>query len=106
MTSTPSQPRVAIVTGAARGIGLAAAQWFLADGWQVALLDNNADTLTPAAKALALPERVLALHCDVSDPAQVARAVRAVDERFGRIDALVNNAGVAVFKRIGDTTFD
>jgi len=105
--SSPVQPvRVALVTGGARGIGLAIGQWFLADGWQVALIDNNADTLFPAAQALAQPDRVLALHCDVSSPEQVARAVQAVDERFGRIDALVNNAGVAVFKRIGATSFE
>ena len=105
--SSPVPPaRVALVPGGARGIGLAIGQWFLADGWQVALIDNNADTLFPAAQALAQPDRVLALHCDVSSPEQVARAVQAVDERFGRIDALVNNAGVAVFKRIGATSFE
>ena len=105
--SSPVPPaRVALVTGGARGIGLAIGQWFLADGWQVALIDNNADTLFPAAQALAQPDRLLALHCDVSSPEQVARAVQAVDERFGRIDALVNNAGVAVFKRIGATSFE
>jgi meso-butanediol dehydrogenase / (S,S)-butanediol dehydrogenase / diacetyl reductase len=98
--------RVAVVTGAARGIGLAIAQWFLHDGWRVALLDNNATTLFPAAQALNQPEQVLALHADVSLPSDVARAVQAVDQHFGRIDALVNNAGVAVFKRIGQTSFE
>jgi meso-butanediol dehydrogenase / (S,S)-butanediol dehydrogenase / diacetyl reductase len=98
--------RVAIVTGAARGIGLAIAQWFLRDGWCVALIDNNANTLFPAADALQQPARVLALHADVSVPAQVTQAVYAVDKRFGRIDALVNNAGVAVFKRIAQTSFE
>ncbi len=106
MTSTSSPTRVAFVTGGARGIGLAIGQWFLADGWQVALIDNNAETLFPAATALVQPERVLPLHCDVSIPEQVAQAVQAVVERFGRIDALVNNAGVAVFKRIGATSFE
>jgi meso-butanediol dehydrogenase / (S,S)-butanediol dehydrogenase / diacetyl reductase len=98
--------RVAIVTGAARGIGLAIAQWFVRDGWQVALLDNNADTLFPAAQALNRPEHVLVLHADVSKPDDVTRAVQAVVQRFGRIDALVNNAGVAVFKRIAQTSFE
>ncbi|HVK33397.1 MAG TPA: SDR family oxidoreductase, partial [Burkholderiaceae bacterium] len=51
-------------------------------------------------------ERVLCVHADVSKPDQVARAIGAVDERFGRIDALVNNAGVAVFKPILETSFD
>ena len=45
------------------------------------------------------------MHCDVSDPQQVQDAVNKVEATFGRIDALVNNAGVAVFKPIGDTTF-
>uniref|UniRef100_UPI000D33FA21 SDR family NAD(P)-dependent oxidoreductase n=1 Tax=unclassified Variovorax TaxID=663243 RepID=UPI000D33FA21 len=105
MTDTPSSPRVAVVTGGARGIGLAIGQWFLAHGHQVALLDNDHATLDQAVATLALPERVLGVHCDVSDPAQVAAAATAVVGRFGRVDALVNNAGVAVFKRIADTTF-
>ncbi|EHR70957.1 short-chain alcohol dehydrogenase like protein [Burkholderiales bacterium JOSHI_001] len=105
--STPVTPtRVALVTGGARGIGLAIGRMFLADGWNVALIDNNADTLFPAAEAMALPQRVLPMHCDVSVPEQVDKAVTAVDARFGRIDALVNNAGVAVFKRIGLTSFE
>ena len=104
----PASPptRVALVTGGARGIGLAIGQWFLNDGWNVALLDNNADTLLPAAQALQQPGRVMAVHADVSIPEQVAKAVADVDARFGRIDALVNNAGVAVFKRIGLTTYE
>jgi meso-butanediol dehydrogenase / (S,S)-butanediol dehydrogenase / diacetyl reductase len=103
MTSTPSP--VAIVTGAARGIGLASIRWFLAHGHRVALLDVDATTLQRAAAELNDPERVLAVECDVSDPARVQAAVDAVVARFGRIDALVNNAGVAVFKTLGDTAF-
>jgi meso-butanediol dehydrogenase / (S,S)-butanediol dehydrogenase / diacetyl reductase len=102
----PAATPVAIVTGAARGIGLEITRWFLNDGWQVTMIDNNADTLFPAADALQQPARVLALHADVSVPEQVAQAVHAVDQHFGRIDALVNNAGVAVFKRIGQTSFE
>jgi len=104
--STAPSTRVALVTGGARGIGLAIGQWFLNDGWNVALLDNNADTLLPAVQALQQPGRVMAVHADVSIPEQVARAVADVDARFGRIDALINNAGVAVFKRIGLTTYE
>ncbi len=106
MNPTSQATRVALVTGGARGIGLAVSQWFLADGWNVALLDNNADTLFPAVQALQQPDRVMAVHADVSFPDQVAKAVADVDHRFGRIDALVNNAGVAVFKRIGLTSFE
>jgi len=94
------------VTGGARGIGLAIAQWFLAHGHRVALIDIDAPTLAATEAALAEPARVLALHCDVSKPAQVAAAVEAVVGRFGRIDALVNNAGVAVFKPILQTSYE
>jgi NAD(P)-dependent dehydrogenase (short-subunit alcohol dehydrogenase family) len=97
--------RVAVVTGAARGIGLAIAQWFLARGWRVVLLDIDRDTLTRTAASLAGRDDVLALPCDVSDPAQVEAAARSIVDRFGRVDALVNNAGVAVFKPIEATSF-
>ncbi|MBI2768269.1 MAG: SDR family oxidoreductase [Burkholderiales bacterium] len=97
---------VAVVTGAARGIGLGIARWFLCNGHRVALLDVDAQTLAPAAAALKCGDRVLAIHCDVADPAQVNAAVQGIVRAFGRIDALVNNAGVAVFKPIGETTFE
>ena len=106
MTSPSPNTPVAVVTGGARGIGLAIGQWFLAHGHRVALIDIDADTLARTDTALADPERVLALHCDVSQPEQVRAAVDAVADRFGRIDVLVNNAGVAVFKPILQTTFE
>jgi NAD(P)-dependent dehydrogenase (short-subunit alcohol dehydrogenase family) len=101
---TPSLQKVALVTGAARGIGLAVAKRFLADGWRVALLDIEAELLDRAVAALADPDRTLALHCDVSDAAAVASAMQAVSRRFGRLDALVNNAGVAVFAPLLETS--
>jgi NAD(P)-dependent dehydrogenase (short-subunit alcohol dehydrogenase family) len=97
--------KVAIVTGAARGIGLAAAKRFLADGWNVVLLDIDAETLATAQAALPA-DATLALTCDVADPAQVAAGVAATVERFGRIDAVVNNAGIAVFKPLLDTGYE
>lgn len=96
--------KVALVTGAARGIGLAAARRFLAEGWKVALLDINGEQLGTTMAALAKPDDTLMLHCDVSDAAAVTAAVRRTAERFGRLDALVNNAGIAVFKPILETT--
>lgn len=101
-----SSAKTALVTGAARGIGLATAKRFLADGWNVALLDIDGDTLARAHKALALPERTIALTGDVADPAAVTRAFTALTERFARLDALVNNAGIAIFKPILDVTHE
>lgn len=97
--------KVAVVTGAARGIGFAVARRFLGEGYCVALLDIDAKTLTQAAGRLGQQDRVLALACDVADPAQVKTSVDRVTTRFGRIDVLVNNAGIALFKPILDTTY-
>ena len=106
MTSPIDHTPVAVVTGGARGIGLACGRWFLARGHRVVLLDIDAQTLARSAAELAEPQRVLALPCDVAKPADVAAATEGIVAAFGRIDALVNNAGVAVFKRLLDTTFD
>jgi len=102
MSSSPQ--KVALVTGAARGIGLATAKRFLAESWRVALLDIEGELLNSAVAGLADPDHTLALHCDVSEPAAVTRAMEALNKRFGRIDALVNNAGVAVFAPLLDTS--
>jgi len=93
-----TQGRTALVTGAARGIGLATAERFLEDGWRVALLDIDGANLQATVSRLAQPETTLAITADVSDPAQVKAAVQQVVDRFGRLDALVNNAGIAIFK--------
>jgi meso-butanediol dehydrogenase/(S,S)-butanediol dehydrogenase/diacetyl reductase len=105
-TANSTSFRVAVVTGGARGIGRAIGEWFLAHGHRVALLDVDDATLKQTAAALGQPERVLGVHCDVSVPAQVARAAAQVMAHFGRVDALVNNAGVAVFKPVLDTSFE
>ena len=97
---------VALVTGAARGIGRAIAERFLGMGWAVALFDIDGETLGFTEAALAPLGPVLALHGDVAEPEHVARAVEETAARFGRIDALVNNAGTAVFKPITATTLD
>ena len=106
MTTSPPEQAVAIITGAARGIGLACAQWFLANGYRVALLDVDPAELQNASLKLGEPTRVLALSCDVASPADVSAAMEKIVTTFGRIDALVNNAGVAVFKPMLETTFD
>jgi len=96
--------KVALVTGAARGIGLATAKRFLADGYRVALLDIDGETLARAVAAIAEPERTLALTCDVGAADQIEAAVAQVQARFGQLDALVNNAGVAVFAPLLETS--
>ena len=97
--------RVALVTGAARGIGLATTKRFLADGWRVALLDIDQDTLSRTHATLP-PDKTIATCCDVADASGVAVAVARVAREFGRLDALVNNAGIAIFKPILDVTYE
>lgn len=96
--------KIAVVTGAARGIGLAITQKFLADGYGVALIDRDVETLAQTAASLN-GQPILAVECDVSVPQQVQASIANIAAHFGRIDALVNNAGVAVFKPALDVTF-
>ncbi len=87
--------RVAIVTGAARGIGKAIATRLASEGATVVVADVNRDAAGVAAKELeAAGRKVLACPMDVSEPAQVAATVQSVLQRFGQIDILVNNAGI------------
>ncbi len=94
--------KTALVTGAARGIGLATAKRFLADGWQVAMADRDGDELTLAVTGLANAHAIVA---DVSDSASVTAMISQTLSRCGGIDALVNNAGVADFGPIDATDF-
>jgi NAD(P)-dependent dehydrogenase (short-subunit alcohol dehydrogenase family) len=96
--------KVALVTGAARGIGLATAKRFLAEGWGVALLDIERELLDGAIAAIANPDHTLALYCDVSDAAAVRAAIDEVGRHCGRLDALINNAGVAMFAPLLETS--
>jgi NAD(P)-dependent dehydrogenase (short-subunit alcohol dehydrogenase family) len=97
--------KVALVTGAARGIGLATTNKFLAEGWRVVLVDIDGQTQDRACQDLNDPDNTLSIHCDVSDPAQVVAAVEQALVRFGRLDALVNNAGIAIFESVMNTSF-
>jgi NAD(P)-dependent dehydrogenase (short-subunit alcohol dehydrogenase family) len=101
---TDGVQKVALVTGAARGIGLAAVKRFLAEGWRVALLDIESDLLRNSIEALDRAGDTLELHCDVSDAKAVAAAISEIERKFGRLDALVNNAGVAVFAPVLQTS--
>ncbi|MEY8829859.1 SDR family NAD(P)-dependent oxidoreductase [Sedimentitalea sp. XS_ASV28] len=94
--------KVALVTGAARGIGLATTQLFLEQGWRVAMVDRDGDALADAAAGL---NQASPFEHDVSVPEQVDAMVADVRKTFGRIDAVVNNAGVADFGPIEETDF-
>jgi NAD(P)-dependent dehydrogenase (short-subunit alcohol dehydrogenase family) len=98
--------KTALVTGAARGIGLAAVKRFLAEGWRVALLDIDGENLERTYAALGKPDVTLALTCDVADPPSVLKAFETLAQKFGRLDALVNNAGIAIFKPILEVTYE
>jgi len=98
--------KVALVTGAARGIGLATAWRFLAEGWRVALLDIDGDNLQRTYSAIGKPDVTLAITGDVADPKTAGDAIEQIEKRFGRLDALINNAGIAIFKPILDVTYE
>ncbi len=98
-------PKTALITGAARGIGLAVAKRFLREGYAVAVIDNNEQELQIATEGLGHVDKVLSLLCDVSNPEAVTATVARVLSRFGRIDALINNAGIADFKPVTETSF-
>jgi len=91
------QRKVAIVTGAAQGIGLACASRLLADGARVILADINGDKVQVAAKELdGSGGDVVGVQCDVSSRAQVDDLVSEAVSRFGTLDVMVNNAATTV----------
>jgi len=94
--------KTAVVTGAARGIGLATTRQFLADGWHVVMIDRDEAALSSAAAPLEGAEPVL---CDISQPDQVDRMATDLATAGHSIDALVNNAGVAEFGPLAETDF-
>jgi NAD(P)-dependent dehydrogenase (short-subunit alcohol dehydrogenase family) len=87
--------KVALVTGAGSGLGLATAKAFAESGASVVLADWNEQAVRSAAKQLAAQgHKALAIHCDVADDAQVEAMVEQTVATFGRLDAAYNNAGV------------
>jgi len=98
--------QVALITGAARGIGLATAKLMLESGWTVAMVDRDGDELRAASKDLAKDfETAEAFEFDISEPDQVAEMTTEVLSSFNKINAVVNNAGVADFSPLESTSF-
>jgi len=94
--------KVALVTGAARGIGLATTALFIEQGWLVAMVDRDGDELKVAVKQF---NQARPYEFDVSRPDDVDQMMEAVLADFGRVDAVVNNAGVADFRPLEQTSF-
>jgi 2-hydroxycyclohexanecarboxyl-CoA dehydrogenase len=111
MDSQPLLNRVAIVTGAGRGIGRGIVHRFAAEGASVVIADVDADLGTEAAGSIAAEtgRRVVSMPCDVADRAAVDALVDGVVKEFGRLDIMVPNAGICPFLPCMETdnaTFD
>ena len=96
--------QVAVVTGAARGIGLATTKLLTTKGFKVVMVDRDTEELNSASSAFG--DKVLSLALDVSVPEQVEQIFTETNKAFGRLDCLVNNAGVADFGPIEGTSFE
>jgi NAD(P)-dependent dehydrogenase (short-subunit alcohol dehydrogenase family) len=101
--------KVAIVTGAAKGIGLAVAKRFAADGARVIVADIDEDAGSRAVEEVGVHSAVRFVRCDVGDKADVENLVAGVVQKGGSIDVLVNNAGIvhgADFLDVSEADFD
>ena len=92
----PGEGKVAVVSGAARGIGRATAEQFAREGYATVGFDISTDAAEP-------PDGWELRRCDVADEAQVSELFKAIDEEHGRVDALANVAGVVLVKPLVDT---
>lgn len=101
-----SKLKVAVVTGAARGIGLTIAQRFHQEGYEVVIIDIDKKTMAACKKKLASQKRYNYFLCDVSDPVKVKSVFKKINTLFPAIHALVNNAGIAIFKPAQDMSFE
>jgi meso-butanediol dehydrogenase / (S,S)-butanediol dehydrogenase / diacetyl reductase len=97
--------KVAVITGGARGIGLAIAQRFHKEHHHVVILDYDKSSLQHCKTQLKGERRYAFFLCDVANPKQVESTFNKIKERFLHIDALVNNAGIALFKPAEDISF-
>ena len=99
--------KVAIVTGAASGMGRATAHLFIDEGAKVAIVDINTEALERVAEEIrAVGGEVLAITADCSRKEQVVAAVQQTAAHFGAIDILINNAGLSIREQIDDDDYD
>lgn len=95
------EERAALVTGGSSGIGLETARLLIGAGWDVAIVGRDPERLEKAVESLG--GQVAAFVGDVGEPGEAARVVRETVQEFGRLDALVNNAGSAPLVPIGES---
>lgn len=98
--------KVAVISGGSTGVGRATAQLLAENGAHVVVLARRADRLATAVRGMNGPHPVLAIPTDVGDGAAVRAAFAQVEERFGRLDILLNSAGVARIRAIEETGDD
>ena len=96
-------PKTILVTGAAGDIGRALCRRFLTDGNRVVMLDRDEAALEKASEALGSGTALVSAVADVTDLASIKMAIAEVEERFGPIDVLVNNAGAVVNPTLAST---
>ena len=107
MNKIDLEGKTAIVTGAARGIGFAIVQRLLASGARCSLWDIDRQALNAAESSLGGGDKVHAAPVDITDPVAVKSAADAVFTRFGAIDILINNAGIAgVNKKLWECSYE
>ena len=99
-----SDKPIALVTGAAQGIGYACAQALCDDGYRLVLCDIQGDEVTAAAAKLG--NDAVGMHCDVSDPDQINALFDAVETQVGIVSVLVNNAGISAPGDFLDTSVE
>ena len=104
MTAQRFQGKIAVVTGGNSGIGLGVARAYAREGAQVAITGRNQKTLETAAKEIG--DGTLAIQSNAAKVAEIEAAMNKIKERFGRIDALFVNAGIAKFVPLADVTED
>jgi len=98
--------KIAVVTGASRGLGLAVTKKLLKQGAKVVMVARTADALERACADLKEDSNLLTVAGDVSSESTAEAVFERARERFGRVDILVNNAGLALLQSINDTTLD